>query len=204
MSDWTGREVTCVSVALVEHTGPWTPDDVEALPDAGDHARFEVYEGGVLVVSPAPGVGHQRASYWLHRALAQAAVTAGADVEVLEAVNVVLPGSKLVVPDVVVVAADAVDDTTTRLPCEAVLAVVEVVSPATLSMDRAIKPAMYAEAEIPVYWRVELQDKPKIVISSLSHDRYVARTTLTAGTKGRITRPFVLELDPADLTRRTS
>jgi hypothetical protein len=41
-----------MSVALVEHTGPWTADDVEALPDAGDHARFEVYEGGVLVVTP--------------------------------------------------------------------------------------------------------------------------------------------------------
>jgi hypothetical protein len=61
-----------MSTALVEHTGPWTPDDVEALPDAGDHARFEVYEGGVLVVRPAPGVGHQRASYRLHRTLAQA------------------------------------------------------------------------------------------------------------------------------------
>jgi hypothetical protein len=48
-----------MSVALVDHTGPWTADDVEALPDAGDHARFEVYECGVLVVSPAPGVGHR-------------------------------------------------------------------------------------------------------------------------------------------------
>jgi hypothetical protein len=80
-----------MSVALVDHTGPWTADDVEALPDAGDHARFEVYEGGVLVVSPAPGVGHQRASYRLHRALAQAALTAGGDAEVLEAVNVACP-----------------------------------------------------------------------------------------------------------------
>lgn len=53
MSDWTGREVMCVSVALVEHTGPWTPVDVEALPDAGDHARFEVYEGGVLMTERA-------------------------------------------------------------------------------------------------------------------------------------------------------
>jgi Uma2 family endonuclease len=63
--------VSYVSVAPVEHTGPWTPDDVEALPEAGSHARFEVYDGGVLVVSPAPGVAHQRASYWLHQALAQ-------------------------------------------------------------------------------------------------------------------------------------
>jgi Uma2 family endonuclease len=192
-----------MSVALVEHTGPWTADDVEALPDAGDHARFEVYEGGVLVVSPAPGVGHQRASYWLHRALARAALAAGADVEVLEAVNVALPGGKLLVPDVVVVAG-AAGEATTRLACEAVLAVVEVVSPSTVSMDRAIKPVMYADAGIPVYWRVELQDGPRIVACSLSHGRYVTRTTLVAGTPGRITRPFPVELDPADLTRRTA
>ncbi len=192
-----------MSVALFGHTGPWTPDDVEALPDAGDHARYEVYEGGVLVVSPAPGVAHQRASYWLHQALVQAAATA-ADVEVLEAVSVALPGSKLLVPDVVVVAGEAIDETTTRLPCEAVLAVIEIVSPSTVAMDRAIKPTMYAEAEIPVYWRVELQGTPKVVVSTLTRGRYVTRTTLTAGTRGRIARPFAVELDPADLTQRTS
>jgi Uma2 family endonuclease len=140
-----------MSVALVDHTRPWTADDVEALPDAGDHARFEVYEGGVLVASPAPGVGHQRASYWLHRALAQAAIAAGADAE-----------------------------------------------------GRAVKPVMYAEAGIPVYWRVELQGTPKVVVGSLSRGRYVTRTTLVAGTPGHITRPFAVELDPAELTRRTT
>lgn len=193
-----------MSIALVEHTGPWTADDVEALPDVGDHARFEVYEGGVLVVSPAPGVAHQRASYWLHRILARAAAAAGADVEVLEAVNVAIPGGKLLVPDVVIVDADAAGKATTRLPSEAVLAVVEIVSPPTVSMDRAVKPVMYAEASIPVYWRVELQGTPKIVACSLSRGRYVTRTTLVAGTLGRIARPFAVELDPADLTRRTA
>lgn len=193
-----------MSVALAEHTGPWTPDDVEALPDAGDHARFEVYEGGVLVVSPAPGVGHQRASYWLHRALAQAALAAGADVEVLEAVNVAMPGGKLLVPDVVVVNAEAVGEATTRIPCEAVQAVVEVVSPSTMSIDRTVKPVMYAEAGIPVYWCVELESKPTIVVCSLNRGRYVSRTTLVAGIAGRVSLPFPIELDPADLTRRTA
>jgi Uma2 family endonuclease len=192
-----------VSVALVEHTGPWTPDDVEALPDLGDHARFEVYEGGVLVVSPAPGITHQRASYWLHQYLARAAAVAGANVDVLEAVNVILPGGKLLVPGIVVVAAEAADQATTRLSYDAVLAVVEIVSPSTQSIDRAIKPGMYAAAAIPVYWRVEL-DPPKIVVCSLSRGRYVTRTTLTAGTRGRITRPFALELDPAQMIRRTT
>ena len=193
-----------MSVALAEHTGPWTADDVEALADAGDHARFEVYEGGVLVVSPAPGVGHQRASYWLHRALAQAAAAARSDAEVLEAVNVSLPGGKLLVPDVVVVAAGAIDENTTRIPSDAVLAVVEVVSPSTVSIDRAVKPAMYAEAGIPVYWRVELHETPKIVVCTLRQRNYVTHTTLMAGTTGRITRPFPVVLDPADLTRRAS
>ena len=193
-----------MSVALVEHTGPWTPDDVEALPDAGDHTRFEVYEGGVLVVSPVPGVAHQRASYWLHHALAQAAIAAGADVEVLEAVNVAIPGNKLLVPDVVVVNASAINEATTRIPAGAVLAVVEVVSPSTVSIDRAIKPTMYAEAGIPVYWRVELQDSPLIVVSSLSRGRYLVKSTATAGTKRRITKPFAVDIDPAELTHRTA
>src|ERR1022692_2357621 len=85
-----------------------------------------------------------------------------------------------------------------------VLAVAGVVSPSTVSMDRAIKPVMYAEAGIPVYWRGELHDTPRIVACSLSRGRYVTRTTLVAGTPGRITRPFAVELDPADLTRRTA
>ena len=155
-------------------------------------------------MSPAPGVGHQRASCRLHRALAQAAIAAGADAEVSGAVNVALRGERLLVPDVVVVAAGAVGETTTRIPCDAVLAVVEVVSPSTVSMDRAVKPVMYAEAGIPVYWRVELQGTPKVVACSLSRGRYVTRTTLVAGTPGRITRPFAVELDPADLTSRTT
>src|SRR5260370_40654564 len=107
MSEWMTVGGEMMSVALVEHTGPWTADDVEALPDAGDHARFEGYEGGVLVVSPAPGVGHQRASYRPHRALAQAAITAGADAEGLDASHVALPGETDLVPGRVVGAADA-------------------------------------------------------------------------------------------------
>jgi Uma2 family endonuclease len=128
--------VGCVSVALVGHAGPWTADDVEALPDQGDHARFEVYDGGVLVVGPVPGVAHHRASCWLRRVLAEAAAAAaaGAAAEVLQAVNVALPGGKLLVPDVVVVAGEAAARAAVRIPCEAVLAVVEVVSPSTVSI----------------------------------------------------------------------
>ena len=64
--------------------------------------------------------------------------------------NVALPGGKLLVPDVVVVAAGAVAETTTRIPCEAVLAVVEVVSPSTVSIDPAFKPVMRRQDAIGV------------------------------------------------------
>jgi hypothetical protein len=40
------------AVALPGHVGPWTADDVEALGDIGDHARFGVYDGGILVMRP--------------------------------------------------------------------------------------------------------------------------------------------------------
>ena len=53
-----------------------------------------------------------------------------------------------------------------------------------------------------MYWPVELQGTPKIVACSLSRGRYITRTTLVAGIPGRITRPFAVELDPADLPRR--
>jgi hypothetical protein len=76
--------------------------------------------------------------------------------------------------------------------------------PARSATDRAVKPVMYAGAGIPAYWRVALQGTPKVVACSLSRGRYVTRTTLVAGTLARITRPLAVELDPADLTRRTT
>jgi hypothetical protein len=54
-----------VSVAthgVLGHPGPWTVADVEALPDVGDHVRYELLSPGVLTVSPAPGTAHQRIS----------------------------------------------------------------------------------------------------------------------------------------------
>jgi hypothetical protein len=77
-----------------------------------------------------------------------------------------------------------VNETVTRLSSEAVRAVVEVVSLSTVSIDRAVKPVLYAEAGIPVYWRVQLHGTPRIVACSLSRGRYVTRTTLDAGTQG--------------------
>jgi hypothetical protein len=59
---------------------------------------------------PGAGTGLQRASCRLHRAPPQAATATGADAEVPGAVNVAMPGGKLLVPAVVVVVGEAVGD----------------------------------------------------------------------------------------------
>ncbi|MFI1825232.1 Uma2 family endonuclease [Streptomyces sp. NPDC020412] len=92
------------AAGFTHHHGPWTVADVLALPEDRS-VRYELL-GESLVMSPAPGLRHQRASYRLHVALDAAAQAADAPVEVLEAVNVTLP-SGLVVPDIVVADAGA-------------------------------------------------------------------------------------------------
>lgn len=139
------------------------------------------------------------AMLWLHRTLTQAAITAGADAEVPGAVNVAPPGAKLLVPGVVVVAAGAVGETATRLPCAAALAMVEVVAASTMAIDRAVKPIMHAEAGIPVYWRVEGQGTPKAV--ALPEPRPVCHPDPRWWLEPRAALPaFRGRAGPADLT----
>ena len=105
-----------MSVDLAPHVGPWTIEDVEALPDYGHHSRYELLTPGVLTVSPAPGFMHQRASRNLANLLEAAAMAAGVDVDILEAVNVEIPDGRLTQPDIVVVDGEYADTNPTRLP----------------------------------------------------------------------------------------
>ncbi|MBP2477210.1 Uma2 family endonuclease [Crossiella equi] len=192
-----------MSVALAQHVGPWTIDDVEALPDNGDHARYELLSPGVLTVSPAPGTRHQRASRALANLMQDAADEAGLDVEVLEAVNVVIPGGRLSVPDIAVVNGPYADTDPSRYPASEVLCVVEIVSPSTHPQDRIIKPMIYAEAGIPVYWRVELERSPHVIVSELRRGQYTHTLTAFADTATTVSRPFPVTLDPAQLVLRS-
>lgn len=197
--DALGGEET-VSVALVDHVGPWTVADVEALPDSGDHSRYELLTPGVLTVSPAPGTEHQRGSRRLATLLEDAASRAGAPVEVLEAVNVTAPGGRLAIPDIVLVDRDLAATNPTFYPPAAVLAVVEIVSPGSEPHDRVIKPQLYADAGIGVYWRFELAPA-HIVVSELQRGEYVPVVTARGGQVSLINLPFPVEVDPAALIR---
>ncbi|WP_405582799.1 Uma2 family endonuclease [Streptomyces sp. NBC_01190] len=189
-----------MSVASIEqHSGPWTVADVLAL-DEDRRYRYELL-GESLVMSSAPGLRHQRAAFRLHVALDAAARAAGAPVEVLEAINVTLP-SGLVVPDIVVADAGATAEDGVSIDAEAVLLVVESVSPGNATMDRRFKPLLYAEAGIPAYWRLESDPGPMLVISELQGSRYIERTTALAGFVTGVSEPFPFQIDPAGLTRQ--
>ncbi|UQA91483.1 Uma2 family endonuclease [Streptomyces halobius] len=187
-----------MSVASFTHHGPWTVQDVLALPEDRT-VRYELL-GESLVMSPAPGLRHQRASFRLHVALDAAARAARAPVEVLEAINVLLP-SGLVVPDIVVADAGATAEDGVSIDADAVQLVVELVSPGNKTMDRKLKPLLYAEAAVPHYWRLEFDPAPRLIVSELDGGRYVETATALSGTVTRIKEPFPFEIDPAGLAQ---
>ena len=119
--------------------------DLEAMPDDG--RRYELI-GGAIVMTPAPGVDHQRVSRRLQRLLEDAWPA----MEIFNApIDLDLPGEQRVEPDLVVVERGR---TGPRLQLPVGL-VVEVVSPGSQTNDRVTKRAAYAEAGIPAYWIVD-------------------------------------------------
>ncbi|MFE0672445.1 Uma2 family endonuclease [Streptomyces sp. NPDC058867] len=187
-----------MSVA-VDHTGPWTVADVLALPEDRT-TRYELL-GESLVMSPAPGIRHQRASLRLAMILHRAAAASKAPVEVLEAINVILP-SGLVVPDIVVTDAGATAEDTVSVDADGVQLVVELVSPGNLMVDRKFKPMLYAEAAVPYFWRLEFDPAPMLVAYELAGGRYEERVTVLAGTTTHLDAPFPVAIDPAELVRQ--
>jgi Uma2 family endonuclease len=170
---------------LVSHAGPWTEADFLGLPE--EYRGVELLDGQ-LVVSPGPAAPHQRVLRKLTRSLEDAAPST---VEVFPGLDVRLARDRILVPDVVIVhgygfAGRVVD-------ADRVAAVLEIVSPGSRLMDRAIKPRLYAEAGIPGYVRIEgAAEAPTIEAFALRDGTYEP-----AGIAQAV--GFPVEIDPAQL-----
>ncbi|MFJ9845839.1 Uma2 family endonuclease [Kitasatospora sp. NPDC101155] len=187
-----------MSVAAVEqHVGPWTVDDVLALPE-DTHHRIELL-GGALLLTPHPEVPHQRASSRLAVLLNTAIEACAAPVEVLTAINLLVPDG-LLIPDLVVADVAAAATAGLTLRASDVLVAIEVTAPSTRVAATVLKPAMYAAAGIPHYWRLELDPAPRLHLGHLEDGVYVDRL-VQAGETTQLTDPFRLDLDPAVLRR---
>jgi Uma2 family endonuclease len=121
------------------------------------------------------------------------------DLAVVPGVGVDL-GRTMLVPDLAVIPRSAVPGAALARPAGVLLAV-EIVSPSSVSMDRLLKPARYAEAGIPSYWRVEgmTSGEPSIVIYDLDGNRYRETAVIHAGEQVEADRPFRVTLAPAQL-----
>lgn len=140
-----------------------TRADLDALPDDG--LRHELIDGA-FVMTPAPGVGHQRMSRALLRLLEP--VLLGTDTEVVYAPLDVALGATIVQPDLVI--ARTTDFTDRGLPVPPML-VVEIRSPATAWLDEGRKRTLYEEAGIASYWLLD-PATPSIRILQLVDGKY--------------------------------
>lgn len=126
----------------------YTLEDVLNLPP--DTPRVELVNGVMLVV-PSPTIDHQDISsllwQWLRR-------HAPKEYKAVQGLGVAVEVNRTYEPDVLLFQAGH-EGGRHFIPADQVVIAIEVVSPSTRARDRFAKPAEYAAAGIPFYWRVE-------------------------------------------------
>jgi Uma2 family endonuclease len=185
--------VSAEAVPMLPPPQGWTLDDIDRLP-ASD-IRYELVDG-VPCVTPPPAHEHQTAARRLANLLEKAAPQ---DLHILEAVGVILGQDQRPIPDVVVVR--RLTPRTNNFPADQVALAAEVVSPSTRSHDRFRKPALYAQAGIPAYLRVELDPLHVVAYRLDDEGVYAEYGRAPAGETISLDVPFPVSFDPAVLTR---
>lgn len=148
----------------IQRAGAWRFDQLDGLPDDGH--RYEVVDG-LLVVSPPPTGWHQLVAGELQVQLARQCPPQW---RVLHELGLQL-GTDGRVPDLAVIDAAAPLHVPFFAPQHFGL-VVEVVSRSSRKTDRFAKPGEYAEAGIPLFWRVETEPDVVLVAYALTAASY--------------------------------
>jgi Uma2 family endonuclease len=131
---------------------PLTIRDFESFPDDGN--RYEIL-GGLLSVSPAPTLEHQRIVLRIAVALQRYFEEVPSGEVFVAPIDVELSMYDIVEPDVVVVLDANASVKQTKRIVGAPDVVVEVISPSSELHDRARKAALYAMNGVREYWLVD-------------------------------------------------
>lgn len=184
---------------LVEGAEPqvsegFTLEDLRVLLRPG--ARIELVDGSI-VMAPTPGVRHEVVAELLRRTLAP---QLPGDLMCIGPIGVAL-GETVPEPDIVVFQPADVDRP--RLVPDEVHIAIEIVSPGSRTNDRITKPALYAEAGIGHYWRVETSPHVSITVYVLQEgdSAYAELGTWGPGETLSLAEPFDLEIAIDDLSR---
>jgi Uma2 family endonuclease len=174
----------------------WTTDDIDELPEEG--YRCELIDGA-LVVPPPPTSGHQ---LLLSRTASALDGTCPPTWEVTHRMEVRISHRRSLVPDVLVVTAEAAMRNAHYFRPDEVVLAVEVVSPGSITMDRVAKPALYAQAGIPFYWRVETEHGIVVHTHELDRDGDVYFATGSFDKVIEIDRPWPVQVPISKITPR--
>lgn len=144
-----------MTVMQTLHVPPdgWTVDEVPEI-----EGRWELVDG-VLLVPPPEAPRNSRAEFRLGGLLTPALDDGW---EVLIGGGLYFDERNHRMPDVLVCRSTAVD--AGRVRAADVLLAVEVMSPSSVITDRVTKPAQYAAAAIPYFWRIE--PKARLLVTS--------------------------------------
>ncbi|MEV6843413.1 Uma2 family endonuclease [Actinoplanes sp. NPDC051411] len=175
---------------LRQRLANYTVEDVLQLPD--DAPRVELSDG-VMILVPSPTHDHQDITgllwHWLRRNVPdglRASLSTG----------VALSLDTTYEPDVLLVNAEVARNRHYTIADQVVL-VVEVVSPSTRKRDRLEKPADYAAAGIPHFWRIEQNP-----LHVFAYDLVAGGYELVADSAEELvlTKPFEIKLPIRDIT----
>jgi Uma2 family endonuclease len=171
-------------------SGGFTTADLELTPDDG--VRYELVDG-MLMVTPTPLAIHQRSLGKLCFQLAPACP------EHLEVFRVEFrPHSRLaLVPDLVVL---RYDDPGTQWLEEPLLLAVEVLSPATRTVDQVFKRKLYEGAGVASYWMFD-PDEVRLTVLELEEGEYVERAVVSGDEVFEAEIPFAVKVVPAEIIR---
>ncbi|MFJ6937201.1 Uma2 family endonuclease [Streptomyces sp. NPDC101132] len=178
--------------------GGWTADDLDRLPNLPPHT--ELIDGSLVFLSPQT-LFHSRAVSFFEWQLYHQAPE---DLEVIREFTIDIDRRNRPEPDVIVVGETGCPDLNeTRLPAASVLLAIEVVSEDSVERDREVKPAKYARAGIPHFWRVE-NDNGRAVIYVFEREPATGSYTSTGIFHDRlkVTRPFPIDLDLTQITAK--
>lgn len=148
---------------------PLTIEQWEALPENAE-MRYELAEG-MLVMCPTPLPRHQRARARLGMHLDEQLprdLTAVPGVEVLIADE----PPTIRAPDLIVIHTDLFDANPARCTGADVLLAAEILSNGSHRVDKILKFSEYAEAGIPQYWIVDVDEPASLLAYVLVNGNY--------------------------------
>jgi len=172
----------------------FTIEDLDRMPDDGH--RYELLDGS-LIVSPAPGLPHQRVAFVLTHVLELACPDG---LVVFPNVNVRLTARSALEPDAVV--ARPPDVSGARL-LQTPLLVAEILSPDSALRDLNLKKAAYERFGVPSYWVIDPDlDRPSLTAFELADGVYAEVAHVTGDQVFTVQRPFAVEIIPSRLVAK--